>query len=134
MRWTITPSIPSTARPEDWEEPCPSWPNDPLRNELLANTVAAMDADEIDAMIYPSWSNPPAPIESAVENYKGDNSQWLVPDAGLPAVTVPMGYWQDRLPTGLQFAGRPYSEGLLIELAYAYEQQTQHRRPPPGLP
>jgi amidase len=43
-----------------------------------------------------------------------------------------MGFWQDRLPTGLQFLGRPYSEGLLIELAYAYEQRTRHRRPPPG--
>jgi len=125
---------PLDTRPEDWDEPCPEWPNDPLRNVLLANTVAAMDADELDAMIYPSWSNPPAPIDSAVADYKGDNSQWLVPDAGLPAVTVPMGYWQDRLPAGLQFAGRPYSEGLLIELAYAYEQQTRHRRPPPGLP
>ena len=28
--------------------------------------------------------------------------------------------------------GRPYSEGELIELAYAYEQKTQHRKPPPG--
>lgn len=123
---------PLDIKPDGWEEPCPTWPNDPLRNQLLANTVAAMDADELDALIYPSWSNPPAPIDSAVEDYKGDNSQWLVPDAGLPAVTVPMGFWQDRLPAGLQFAGRPYAEGVLIELAYAYEQKTRHRRPPPG--
>ena len=83
-------------------------------------------------IVYPTWSNPPAPIDDAVAQYKGDNSQLLVPDAGLPAVTVPMGYWQDRLPVGLQFAGRPYSEGTLIELAYAYEQRTRHRRPPDG--
>ena len=48
------------------------------------------------------------------------------------AVTVPMGFWQDKLPAGLQFAGRPYAEGTLIELAYAYEQKTMHRRPPEG--
>lgn len=118
--------------PDNWDDPCPTWPNAPLRNELLANTVAAMDAANVDAIIYPTWSNPPAPIDRGQEEYKGDNNQSLVPDAGLPAVTIPMGFWQDRLPAGLQFAGRPYSEGLLIELAYSYEQATQHRRPPAG--
>jgi len=123
---------PLDIKPDDWEEPCPTWPNDPIRNQLLANTIEAMDDARLDALIYPTWSNPPAHIDNAVEEYKGDNSQWLVPDAGLPAVTVPMGYWRDKLPAGLQFAGRPYSEGVLIELAYAYEQKTKHRRPPEG--
>jgi Asp-tRNA(Asn)/Glu-tRNA(Gln) amidotransferase A subunit family amidase len=130
MEWFA--GFPLDVPPDDWEEPCPTWPNDPKRNELLANTVAAMDAATLDALAYPSWSNPPAPIDAAVAQYKGDNSQLLVPDAGLPAVTVPMGFWQDRLPVGLQFAGRPYSEGTLIELAYGYEQRTRHRRPPAG--
>jgi Asp-tRNA(Asn)/Glu-tRNA(Gln) amidotransferase A subunit family amidase len=123
---------PLDIKPDDWEEPCPTWPNHPIRNQLLANTIEAMDDARLDALIYPTWSNPPAHIDNAVEEYKGDNSQWLVPDAGLPAVTVPMGYWQDMLPAGLQIVGRPYSEGILIELAYAYEQKTKHRRPPVG--
>ena len=123
---------PLDIRPDDREEPCPSWPDDPARNQLLANTVKAMDEARLDALIYPTWSNPPAPIDRGVEDYKGDNSQWLVPDAGLPAVTVPMGYWQGKLPAGLQFAGRPYTDGTLIELAYAYEQKTRHRRAPDG--
>ena len=123
---------PLDIKPDDWDEPCPTWPNDPIRNQLLANTIEAMDHARLDALIYPTWSNPPAHIDAAVEEYKGDNSQWLVPDAGLPAVTVPMGYWRDKLPAGLHFVGRPYSEGVLIELAYAYEQKTKHRRPPAG--
>jgi amidase len=123
---------PLDIKPDDREEPCPTWPNEQARNQLLANTVEAMDKAQLDALIYPTWSNPPAPIIKAVEDYKGDNSQWLVPDAGLPAVTVPMGYWRDKLPAGLQFAGRPYAEGTLIELAYAYEQKTRHRRAPDG--
>ena len=123
---------PLDTKPDDWEEPCPTWPDDPNRNQLLANTVEAMDSARLDALVFPTWSNPPAHIDKAREEYKGDNSQWLVPDAGLPAVTVPMGYWQDRLPAGLQFVGRPYAEGTLIELAYAYEQKTKHRRAPEG--
>jgi Asp-tRNA(Asn)/Glu-tRNA(Gln) amidotransferase A subunit family amidase len=125
--------FPIDVAPDDREVSCPTWPNDGKRNELLANAIAAMDNSNVDALIFPTWSNPPANIERANEDYKGDNNQLLAPDAGLPAVTVPMGFWQNRLPAGLQILGRPYSEGLLIELAYAYEQKTKHRRPPPGL-
>ena len=116
--------------PDEWEVPCPTWPNHPERNQLLANAIEAMDAAQVDALIFPTWSNPPAHIDRAEEEYRGDNNQHLAPDAGLPAVTIPMGFWQNKLPAGLQFVGRPYAEGLLIELAYAYEQKTQHRRPP----
>lgn len=38
---------------------------------------------------------------------------------GLPAVTVPVGYDQSSLPIGLQFIGKPWSESLLIHVAYA---------------
>jgi len=123
---------PLAVSPDDWEQPCPTWPHHPQRNQLLANTIAAMDTANVDGLIFPTWSNPPAHIENAVEEYKGDNNQQLVPDAGLPAITVPMGFWQDRLPAGLQIVGRPYSEAALIEIAYAYEQRTRHRRPPSG--
>jgi len=91
-----------------------------------------MDAANVDAILFPTWSNPPAQIDRGREDYKGDNNQLLVPDAGLPAVTVPMGFLEIGLPAGLQFVGRPFTEGLLIEIAYAYEQRTRHRRPPAG--
>jgi Asp-tRNA(Asn)/Glu-tRNA(Gln) amidotransferase A subunit family amidase len=120
--------------PDDWEESCDTWPNHSQRNELLSNTQALMDSLELDALVYPSWANPPAPINDAVAQYRGDNNQLLVPDAGLPAITVPMGFWQGHLPAGVQFAGRPFAEATLIEIAYGYEQATQHRRAPTGYP
>jgi amidase len=123
-------SGPLQTPPDEWDEPCPTWPNHPQRNQLLANTVAAMDAFNVDAIVFPTWSNPPAHIDRGREEYNGDNNQLLVPDAGLPAVTVPMGFLEIGLPVGLQIVGRPFAEGLLIELAYAYEQSTQHRMPP----
>lgn len=120
--------------PDEREEPCLLWPNNPQRNQLLANTISAMDAANLDALVYPTWSNPPAHIDKANEEYLGDNSQLLVPAAGLPAVTVPMGFWQERLPAGIQVVGRPYAEGVLIEIAYSFEQRTKHRKPPEGVP
>ena len=36
----------------------------------------------------------------------------------------------DDLPVGLSFYGRAWSEPVLIELAFAYEQSTGHRAKP----
>jgi Asp-tRNA(Asn)/Glu-tRNA(Gln) amidotransferase A subunit family amidase len=52
----------------------------------------------------------------------------------MPAITVPMGFTYGHLPAGLQILARPYAEGLLFKYAYAYEQGTHHRRPPPAFP
>ena len=49
--------------------------------------------------------------------------------AGYPHLTVPMGYVRG-LPVGVSFVGRPWTEGTLIKLAYAFEQATKARQPP----
>jgi Asp-tRNA(Asn)/Glu-tRNA(Gln) amidotransferase A subunit family amidase len=65
----------------------------------------------------------------------GDNSQFFSPTTGFPAIQVPMGYTRGaRLPAGITFFGRAWSEPTLIRLAYAYEQATHHRRPPASTP
>lgn len=121
---------PADIHPADLDPPCPDFSQHEGRQAFLADTVASMDAAEVDAVIYPSWTNPPAPLATGIEDYKGDNSQLVAPATGLPAVSVPMGYSNGNLPAGLQILGRPYSEGLLIGLAYAYEQATLHRVAP----
>ena len=125
---------PADVHPRDLDPPCPDFADHKGRQAYLADTVASMDEAGVDAVVYPSWTNPPAHLDKADEEYKGDNSQLVAPATGLPAVTVPMGYTYGTLPAGLQILGRPYAEGLLFGLAYAYEQATQHRRPPRGFP
>jgi len=126
--------FPLDVAPANWKESCPVFPNHPGRKAYLKDTIAAMNDAHIDAFVYPSWTYPPAPIKTANKDYKGDNSQRVAPATGLPAVTVPMGFSYGKYPAGLQILGRPYSEGLLIKFAYAYEQATKHRRPPALFP
>jgi Asp-tRNA(Asn)/Glu-tRNA(Gln) amidotransferase A subunit family amidase len=125
---------PLDVHPSQWDPPCPDYLQHEGRQAYLADLVAAMDETGLDAVVYPSWTSPPAHIDRAREEYKGDNSQRVAPATGMPAITVPMGFSYGNLPAGLQILGRPYAEGLLFQLAYAYEQGTHHRRPPEGFP
>jgi amidase len=54
----------------------------------------------------------------------------MVPNAPTPA--FPEGFNAKPAPYGVGFTGRPCSEPRLIELAYAFEQATKRRVPPPG--
>ena len=105
-----------------------------FREKLRAGVVQLMDAARLDALVYPTWSNPPRLIGD-LNTPGGDNNQLFAPSTGFPAITVPMGYTRaGTLPAGLQFFGRAWSEATLIRLAFAYEQATHHRHPPAATP
>lgn len=104
------------------------------REQVRAAVLKTMDAHALDAYVYPTWSNPPRLIGD-LNTPGGDNSQFFSPTTGFPSVQVPMGYTRGGLlPAGLTFFGRAWSEAPLLGAAYAYEQATRHRRPPPTTP
>jgi Asp-tRNA(Asn)/Glu-tRNA(Gln) amidotransferase A subunit family amidase len=125
---------PLDVHPGEGDPPCPDFFEHQERQAYLAALVTAMDEAQLDALVYPSWNNPPAHIDRAQEEYRGDNSQLVAPATGMPAITVPMGFTYGDYPAGLQILARPYAEGLLFRLAYAYEQGTRHRHAPNGFP
>ena len=100
---------------------------------LAEGVRRVLEAQDLDALIFPTWVNPPRLIGD-LNTPDGNNSYQLSPPTGFPAITVPMGYVGEALPVGLQFLGDAWSEGRLIELVYAYEQATGHRRPPESTP
>ena len=118
--------------PNEWEDGCPDFWENPGRQAFREHVESVMEEEGLDALIYPTWTWPPAPIDRANEEYRGDNSQRVAPASGLPAITVPMGFTYGDLPAGLQILGRAFDEATLFRLAYGYEQATRHRRPPEG--
>ncbi|KAK8934977.1 Translocon at the outer membrane of chloroplasts 64 [Platanthera zijinensis] len=50
---------------------------------------------------------------------------------GFPLISVPAGYAESGAPFGITFAGAVGSDAKLIEIAYAFEQATRARKPPP---
>ena len=99
-----------------------------------AAVTKTMDELRLLAFVYPTWSNPPRLIGD-LNSPAGDNSQVYSPTSGFPAINVPMGWTRDgTLPAGVTFFGRAWDEATLIKLAFAYEQATRHRHPPPTTP
>jgi amidase len=73
--------------------------------------------------------------------FPGTAGAAIAAKAGYPSIQVPAGFIagvRDKetpdYPYGATFTGRAWSEPTLLRLAYAFEQATQLRSPPPGLP
>src|SRR5262249_13913522 len=118
--------------------------------------LQCMAQQNLDALVSPAGNVPAyilgAPIEPTLAGRT--NSVWgLLGQQGFPTLSVPAGFTTNgfdrvraalaaggtrlvgpvpaRLPVGIMFFGRPFSEPLLFRIASAYEAATKHRTPPP---
>lgn len=58
---------------------------------------------------------------------------YTVSVTALPAMSIPAGFTKDGLPVGLQLVGRPRDEMGLLQLASAFEGETNFWKQRPGL-
>ena len=131
------------ARAEQWKRPA-----DPpdlakwgeylgARQQLLVNIMKVMADNHLDAIVHKSVEHQPNLTKEGLNPPYLSNKGVPVLNTFLvyvPAITVPSGFTADNLPVGITFFGRPYDEGEMLKLAYAYEQATHHRRPPKSTP
>jgi Asp-tRNA(Asn)/Glu-tRNA(Gln) amidotransferase A subunit family amidase len=111
------------------------------KEELRRIVLTSMADRELDALVYATFDHQPTVIAADVltnpkteDAYGIGNNRYLSPVIGFPAITVPAGFTVDDLPVGLELMGRPFSEGILLQYAYAFEQRTHHRRLPATTP
>ena len=88
-----------------------------------------------DLLVAPSRSTVSYPVSKTFDQaYPGITASSPIGASnlvGVPAISVPNGFGQAGLPTGIQFVGAPWSELTLVELADKYQQATDwHRRRP----
>ncbi len=118
--------------------------------------LQCMAEQNLDALVSPAGNIPAyilgAPIEPTLDGRS--NSVWgLLGQHGIPTLSVPAGFTTHvydrvrdpaapggtrlagpvpaKLPVGIMFFGRPFSEPVLLKIASAYEAATKHRVPPP---
>jgi amidase len=106
------------------------------RSELQQRVMKIMADERLDAIMFPHQKRLVVPLgETQVERNGALGSV-----TGFPSIVVPGGFSSPTptatlgVPVGIEFLGRPWSEKLLVEIGYGYEQATQHRRPPPNIP
>jgi amidase len=102
-----------------------------MRESFRESVEEIMDNYQLDAIMYPTFQSPPPLIGQEKWEF---NNGGLSAYSGLPAISVPAGFTEDGLPIGMELAARSFEEGKLIELAYSYEQATNHRTPPKNTP
>lgn len=91
-----------------------------------------MEKNKLDGIIAPTGSPAWTTNHEKGDNYSmGTSSPAAI--SGYPAITVPMGF-VGELPVGITFYGKAWSEGTLIEMAYAFEKGTNHRKAPKFIP
>ena len=90
--------------------------------------------EKYDALVTPT--SPIVPfklgekLEDPMQMYLSDVCTLPVNIAGIPAISIPAGF-ADKLPIGMQIMGKPFSEDMLLRIAFAYEQATEwHKRKP----
>lgn len=90
---------------------------------------------KFDVLIAPSRATVSYPInknfDQAYPNIGASSPIGACNLVGVPAITVPNGFGQNNLPTGIQFIGPAWSEQLLIDIADKYQQATNwHKQRP----
>jgi aspartyl-tRNA(Asn)/glutamyl-tRNA(Gln) amidotransferase subunit A len=108
---------------------------------LKAQKVRTLIKQEFDQAFekYDALVTPTSPIlpfklgeklEDPMQMYLSDVCTLPINIAGIPAISIPAGF-AGNLPIGMQIMGKPFSEEILLRIAFAYEQATDwHKRKP----
>ncbi|KAF4785797.1 amidase [Colletotrichum scovillei] len=99
-----------------------------------------MDENGFDVVVFPtngdvgradSEDNRESMAYSLRDGLKYSNGNRAMKHLGVPAITVPMGSLSDKkIPVGLTFAGKAWSDSDLLRYAYAFESSKKRRESP----
>ncbi|MGE3245629.1 MAG: amidase [Beijerinckiaceae bacterium] len=103
------------------------------RDELMFTFLNIMAEHKLDAIVHKAVEHEPTLISEGIA--PPYTTQKGAPTINtfltyVPTIVVPAGFTEANLPGGVTFLGRPYSDMLMLSLAYSYEQATRHRRGP----
>ena len=127
-----------SSRPDIRQTPLETDPNAEAtllgpRRKVQAMYDAALDRLHLDGFVYPAIQMPPVdetmPQDGQLSGGPHSATGW-VNMLGVPAISIPAGFYEDGLPFGIEISARKWRDGDLIAWAFDYELNTHHRKPP----
>jgi aspartyl-tRNA(Asn)/glutamyl-tRNA(Gln) amidotransferase subunit A len=111
------------------------------RKASQVRTLMRKDFEEafqrVDVILVPTAPTPAFQIgektEDPLQMYLSDIHTIPVNLAGIPAISIPCGFSHEGLPIGLQIMGKHFDEGMLLRVAYTFEQNTDFHLKKPNL-
>ncbi|MDY6817957.1 MAG: amidase [Halobacteriales archaeon] len=86
--------------------------------------------DTVDAIVAPSLATVAPPIDTPFAEYRDPHELPPIAAAanvaGLPGVTIPNGFGDRELPTGITFTGRAFADLEILDYAARYQGRTDH--------
>jgi len=112
--------------------------------ELIRRQIFSL-FDKVDILALPNSSEPPPIIDETPGVFSKAHARSRMSGrrcltgpfnlANVPAIAIPCGFLRENgkdLPTALQLAGPPFSDGLLLKIAHQYQKRTSwHTKRPP---
>jgi amidase len=103
------------------------------RKRVLEMYEAEMDRLHLDGFVYPAIQMPPVDEtlaqDARLTEGPHSDTDW-VNMLGVPAISIPAGFYENGLPFGIEMSTRKWHDGDMIGWAFDYEQHTHHRKPP----
>ncbi|MEL7157416.1 MAG: amidase [Actinomycetota bacterium] len=99
-----------------------------VRRMARRQLQADMAQRGVDVLVGPTAGYGAPPFSGAPKEVISTKALHTPPwnTTGMPALSVPMGLDDDGLPLGLQIAGRPFDDHLVLAVGHAYQAMTDH--------
>jgi len=103
------------------------------RAKMQDKIINLMAHYDLDALVYPHQKQ----LVCKVGGSQNERNGVLGSVIGFPSICVPAGYSNSSedapigVPVGMEILGRPFSESVIIEIAYSYEKASKIRQTPP---
>ncbi len=120
---TGAPDDPST-NPEYWRKVA--------KREHFRRAILTVFAEhDLDAIAYPSSQTlPPTDKLLRAGKWEPPKNPLIAPQSNCPAISIPGGFTDKKIPVGVELLGKPFMEHTLIQIASGFEANSLTRSAP----
>jgi len=120
--------------PDDVTDDIDYWRMRVNQDHFRRHVLTLFATTGVDVLVYPTVQVPPPTLTELADGrwtaLTFPTNTVIASQAGLPALSVPVGFTHSGLPVGMEVVARPFAETTLLQLAAGLEAVRPARRAP----